>query len=90
MKRVQNQLLNILSKSNKPEDQNIAVKYIDSVAALHGEGDPNKIIENVRLLPNGEIRGDETEKTYTMKDAVKMNDKYYELAKAGYFKSKDI
>ena len=90
MKRVQNQLLNILSKSNKPEDQKIAIKYIDSVAALHGEGDPNKIIENVRLLPNGEIRGDDTEQTYTMKDAVKMNDKYDELAKAGYFKRKDI
>ena len=55
-------------------------EWVMHTAAMYGGEDSKKLekhlIEDVQLLPNGEMRGMLTEKLYNAKEAINMNEKY--------------
>ena len=68
----------------KREDP-VEVQWIKHVNAEEG-GPKEDIIENVSLSAAHGIRGDLTDKEYTMPEALAMTKKYDRLAAAGYFR----
>ena len=74
------------SKEFQPNKKAIAAdkynpdEWVMHTAAMYGGEDSKKLekhlIEDVQLLPNGEMRGMLTEKLYNAKEAINMNEKY--------------
>ena len=74
------------SKEFQPNKKAIAAdkynpdEWVMHTAAMYGGEDSIKLekhlIEDVQLLPNGEMRGMLTEKLYNAKEAINMNEKY--------------